>query len=771
MQTSKPENNHQAEEPKSKGTKENGSSVPINLSTSVRLFPATTQLPQTEEAAEVMRNGSTRKQDEAGLRSFQRQSRLLMAAIAPGTFTVRYANDYFCRLTGIGETAKDLTGKEVRLLDLFPDLRDSAAGFLYRRHLLHLVLRDIYQLKLSNLRLLDEPVIAPLKSPLYPEPRLIELWLRSEQLRVVRVNPEVDEFADLDLPHLASREGRERLIDPYELEVWGQRLCLENYRIEGLLLMEGVEVTEREVIRHIVQLLIDRDSILRPQKFKEINKQMRSLFRATNSLILTAENDQARLFVGGEGEELRATIYSIHSLVGSQFLRAAEANRIWNVPDLADACLTDCERALLNKGVRSMLLVPLVVQPMNSPLNQQLAGVVGVVSKQPYHFDGVDSQHAKELIPAFTSALRQAIQHRFTNIHPAVEWRFLQEAERRSWGMTPEPIVFTNVYPLYGISDIRGSSEERNRAIQADLLEQFRLALGVVEAVCQFQETSLGEQLKLDVQAHIEQIQQKVTVDAEVTVLKYLSDRVEIYFDYFAECGQVAQDAVTAYRNACTNDHKSVYVARARYDQTINQINSLLKETWDKWQIRMQQVIPHYCDIEATDGINHMIYVGEAIDPKFCTFHLRSLRYEQMRAICDCARTAFSLQSRYGTTLKVTHLVLVQDLTVDIFHDESTEKLFDVRGTRDIRYEIVKKRIDKAVDEHTQTRITQPGMLTVVYSTEEEWAEYQQYCRYLAREGWVDSKLETGTVEPLQGITGLKFARVRVLPAADGEES
>jgi hypothetical protein len=47
----------------------------------------------------------------------------------------------------------------------------------------------------------------------------------------------------------------------------------------------------------------------------------------------------------------------------------------------------------------------------------------------------------------------------------------------------------------------------------------------------------------------------------------------------------------------------------------------------------------------------------------------------------------------------VTHLVLVQDLTVDIIHDENTEKLFEVRGTRDIRYEIVKKRIDKAVDE------------------------------------------------------------------------
>jgi hypothetical protein len=75
------------------------------------------------------------------------------------------------------------------------------------------------------------------------------------------------------------------------------------------------------------------------------------------------------------------------------------------------------------------------------------------------------------------------------------------------------------------------------------------------------------------------------------------------------------------------------------------------------------------------------------------------------------------------------------------------------------------------VDAKTHTRITQPGMLTLVYSTNEEWTEYQQYLRYLAREGWVDTQIEAGTVEPLQGITGLKFARVRVLkPQAPDDE-
>ena len=709
--------------------------------------------------------------DFGWLSHFQYHSQLLMAMVEPGSFILRYANDYFCSLMGIAGTYSDLTNREIRLPDLLPDLKSTAVEALYRQHVLHLVLRDIYQIKIPRLRLLDQPVIVSLKSPLYPEPRLIEFAFRSEQLTIARLDSQVDEFADLDLEQLLGEDRSGQLLDSAQLEAWRVRLRLENYQLSGQLLLEGSDVTERETIRHIIGLLIDRDSILRPDKFRRINKRLRSLFRATNSLIMSVENEQMRLFISTERKELRASVYSMQSLAESHFSRAADANRVWNIADLSLDCQSDCERMLVHQGARSMLLIPLVVRAIKNKGAKQLAGIVGLISDRTHNFDGLDCKYAEELMPAFTAALRQAIQQRFTNIHPAVEWRFLQEAERRSWGLSSEPIVFANVYPLYGISDIRGSSEERNRAIQADLLEQFQLGMRVVEAVCQFQESSLGEQLQLDLLDYIEQINERVTVDAEVSALRVLSDRLEVYLDYFAQCGTEALTAVETYRQSCNNSHKSVYVSRARYDQTISQINSLLKETWERWQVRMQQITPHYCDVESTDGINHMIYVGESIDSKFSVYHLRSLRYEQLRAVCDCARTAFKFQSLYNTQMEVTHLVLVQDLTVDIIHDENTEKLFEVRGTRDIRYEIVKKRIDKAVDEESRTRITQPGMLTLVYSSEEEWAEYQQYLRYLTREGWIEPEIQSGTVEPLQGITGLKFARVRVLPAADDSTS
>jgi hypothetical protein len=738
-------------------------------------IPPSSILPLTSPNA----NGGAEKGSDFVWEScFESHSRMLVAALEPGTLLIRHANDFFWQFIGLdknelesGVYAPNLKAP-ICLLDIFPDLQDTASGYLYRRHILYLVMRDIYQIKIPNTRLLDESAIGYFRSPLYLEPRAIKFWLRSNSLKVTRIDPTIDELAELGWERLSAEEREAKLMDGVEMEAWGKRLRLDNYQISGLILLEGLDFTERETIHNITGLLIDRDSILRPEKYRRINQRLRSLFRATSTIILSAESDQARLFLGTERKELRTSVYSMQSLVGSHFLRAAEANRVWNVPDLRVDCQTDCERALVNLGARSLLLIPLVVKAMKSSSGaKQLAGVVGLVSDRLHNFDSIDCRHAEELIPALAAALRQASQQRFTNIHPAVEWRFIQEAERRSWGLPPETISFNNIYPLYGISDIRGSSEERNRSIQGDLLEQFRLALAVVNAFCESQETSLGEQLRLDLLERIEQLKGKVTVDAEVTALKYLGDRVEIYFDYFAQSSPEAQAAVEAYRQACANEHRSVYVSRAHYDQTISQINACLKETWERWQVRMQKIIPHYCDIESTDGINHMIYVGESIDSKFCKFHLRSLRYEQMKAVCDCARTAFSLQSRYETKLEVTHLVLVQDLTVDIFHDENTEKLFDVRGTRDIRYEIVKKRIDKAVDEKNRKRITQPGMLTLVYSTEEEWSEYQEYLRYLARENWVGTEIESGTIEPLQGITGLKFALVRILPEAESNSS
>ncbi|MGQ9871243.1 PAS domain-containing protein [Leptodesmis sp.] len=713
------------------------------------------------------------------VQAFHESSQMLVAAIEPGSLKVQYANHAFCRLLGIEagnlmhptEQGEDLKTLLSRLLS---EANFLALQQLYRRHLLHLILRQFYSLNVSRFRLLEVPAMVTLPSSL-AAPRYIKFWLRSDQLNLRRINSELDEFADLKLMQRSVQDLEARLTDPEQLKQLEQQICLNNYQIQGQLLLEGLDVTAWELIRQTTQLLIDRNSILRPQKFCQVNQQLQSLFRAQNSFILTIEGDQFRVFTLSSSC-LETHTYPITTLQATCLMSSLQTNQVTIVSDLEASQRTELEHQLWPQETRSLLLIPLscpvpitgTSDSLPSDLTQTL-GLVGVLSDCPHHFDGLDCSHAEQLIPALTRALtsaqQQLVQQRFiTNIHPAVEWRFLQEAERRSLGLPAEPIVFDRVYPLYGISDIRGSSEARNRAIQADLLQQLRLGLAVVEAACQGKKSALAEQIRLDLLERIRRLQEKITVEAEVTETRYLKNHLEVYFDYFAQCGEQAVATIAAYQHACDNEQQCFYQARADYDRTIGQINARLKETWEDWQRRMQEITPHYCDVEATDGIDHMIYAGQSIDLNFSKFRLRSLRYEQLRAMCACARTALQLQQEYDTTLQVTHLVLVQDCTVDIFHDETTEKLFDVRGTRDTRYEIVKKRIDKARDEKTQARITQPEMLTLVYSTYEELEEYRQYLHYLMREGLVDSEIEQGTVEALQGVTGLKFMRVRVLP-------
>ena len=93
------------------------------------------------------------------LNHFQQHSQLLMAVVEPGTFTLQYANDYFCSLMGIGGTYSDIADREIRLPDLLPDFKGTAVDTLYRQHVLHLVLRDIYKIPVPSLRLRDHPVI------------------------------------------------------------------------------------------------------------------------------------------------------------------------------------------------------------------------------------------------------------------------------------------------------------------------------------------------------------------------------------------------------------------------------------------------------------------------------------------------------------------------------------------------------------------------------------------------------------------------------------
>ncbi|MEM9008107.1 MAG: GAF domain-containing protein [Cyanobacteria bacterium P01_F01_bin.86] len=702
----------------------------------------------------------------------ERYSRLLVAVVNLQNHRIEWTSDRFRKLVGMVDAPPTLGDTVLQRLD--PEDQRWVRERI-RRHVLQAILSAHYErTDLIPSRWLHEPLILSVKPLEGDRARFVEFNISSDHIRILSLDPVIEKaLADCwsgtpDTP-MVMQQLNDR--DAPLQRVW-QLLNPETYQASGTILLEGMDVTDREVTQRLIHLLLARESILQPHRFQQANHLLRRLFRATDSLILTAEEDAATLYLGLESTDWTIHTLPVYTLKDSPLFQAARRGTVLNLRDVTNHCHSKCELLLRDRGVRSLLVLPLVVKSARLKTSSRLLGLVAVMSQQPDVFDAIDEHYATTLAPALTIAMRHTVNERFTHIHESVRWRFEEEAERRSLGLPAEPIIFGDVYPLYGISDIRGSSHERNRAIQKDLLEQFHLGLAIVEAVCiATNDNAFATQFQTDLLDHIAELRASVTVDAEVTLLRYLQKNLEAHFGFFRTCSEDAAAAIAAYEAAKDPEQNCVYTARALYDQNIQNINQSLRDTWHRWQRTMQSVTRHYCDIEATDGIDHMLYAGAAIDGTFTDFHLRSLRYEQLRAVCDCARTGFRLRDEHQTELRITHLVLVQDSTVDITHDENTERLFEVRGTRDTRYEIVKKRIDKAVDSRTQERITQPGCLTLVYSTNEEWKEYQEYVRYLQREGWVGSDIEQGSVEPLQGVTGLKFARVQVLESENSHDS
>jgi hypothetical protein len=98
------------------------------------------------------------------------------------------------------------------------------------------------------------------------------------------------------------------------------------------------------------------------------------------------------------------------------------------------------------------------------------------------------------------------------------------------------------------------------------------------------------------------------------------------------------------------------------------------------------------------------------------------------------------------------------------------EKQFDVDGTYNARYEIVKKRVDKAFIKGTTERVTQKGKISIVYSQKEDEIEYLKYIQFLQSKKVLDSDVEVLELQDLQAVTGLKAIRVSVLYHKDKDD-
>jgi hypothetical protein len=145
----------------------------------------------------------------------------------------------------------------------------------------------------------------------------------------------------------------------------------------------------------------------------------------------------------------------------------------------------------------------------------------------------------------------------------------------------------------------------------------------------------------------------------------------------------------------------------------------------------------------------------------FDVLYLKNIRLWQLKSMAEIARLTHGLTEQLSRPLQTTQLIFIHSNPIDISF-RNDERRFDVEGAYNIRYEVVKKRIDKVLIAGTIERLTQPGKIAMVYFNQAEAAEYLEYIKYLQEENVLLDDLEQLELEELQGVTGLKALRVGV---------
>jgi hypothetical protein len=206
-----------------------------------------------------------------------------------------------------------------------------------------------------------------------------------------------------------------------------------------------------------------------------------------------------------------------------------------------------------------------------------------------------------------------------------------------------------------------------------------------------------------------------------------------------------------------------LYHHRKEYEQSVSKINETLSKLVDREQHAAQKIYPHYFERYVTDGLEYNIYIGQAISPrkKFDEIYLRNLKMWQLTVLAKAARVTHALEKELSHPLRTTQLILSHGQTLSILF-RTEERKFDVDGTYNIRYEIVKKRIDKAHIKNTTERLTQPGKIAIVYSHLKDAEEFTEYIEFLQSKKLLKEGIENHDLEELQGVVGLKALRVDV---------
>jgi len=418
-----------------------------------------------------------------------------------------------------------------------------------------------------------------------------------------------------------------------------------------------------------------------------------------------------------------------------------------------------------------------------SPLHFQgeIIGLLEIFTRAPNDLGTINTLLLEQITPLLSLALKRGqdeldkqvqsiIKEKCTAVHPSVEWRFEKAAiahmERLHDGNPSsdmEPIVFQDVVPFYGQSDIRGSSLARNTGIQQDLTQQLTLALDVLDAGSKKRPWPLLREFKYRIETLIQEVSSGISSGDENAVFSLLNNEVAPFFGDLTGLGSEVLKRVETYTSALDPSTGMIYNKRKDYENSVSKLNQALAGYIDQEDELIQHNFPHYFEKRQTDGVDYMMYIGASMmeNQKLAQFHIKDLTLWQLMLSCGLALHTELIKPELKIPLDTCHLILINHTPLSI-RFRFDEKRFDVDGAYDVRHEIIKSRIDKALIKGSGERLTQPGRIAVVYSNPAEGKGIRQHIDFLVSTGKLDNDLESLDLDDMPDVRGLKALRVGV---------
>jgi hypothetical protein len=431
-------------------------------------------------------------------------------------------------------------------------------------------------------------------------------------------------------------------------------------------------------------------------------------------------------------------------------------------------------KSFIEQEIDSFLIAPIVS-------GKRFLGYIEFVSSQKYALKKRVLSRLNLILPIVVNTIKRfvddnvnkidaVIQTEYTSIHPSVYWKFRQQANaflqssKSLKDFNFKDIVFPNVFGLYGQIDIKNSSKNREEATKKDISKQLSILLELVTQAFQENKILIIEQTIFELKRFESDINENYQANTEEKFKIFLLNEVYPFLKSL-RFSELVRERIEKYFELLDDKLQVVYQVRKAYDQSVMQLNRRMSSYLDENQKEAQQIFPHFYERYATDGIEHNLYIGASINPKlqFNEIYFNNLRLWQLKVLCETVHSFQTWKGNLSFPLEVATLILAfsTPLTIRFRMDE---KLFDVDGAYNARYEVIKKRIDKAFVKNSEERITQADKVTIVYSQTSEKLEYMKYLKYLIAKGILEEEIELLDVEDLQGVSGLKALRVTVKP-------